>query len=461
MRSHVSRNPWQAKRHTVCYDATNGLNANNGNAATPRQTIADANALTLRGGDNVLFKRGEAWTGAKLTVAVSGVPQRPILFGAYGSGALPIIARNSSGDDCITATSQHDLVFDSIDANAASSRDGFGFLDMQRVLVRNCIGRGSATTYGIHFEDDNGTTRDIIVSGCTASSNHGSGIVIQNQLAISTVVGVTVNGCISHDNGTSTSADHGIYLRNVVNGHVYDNTSYYNKDSGIKLNTTDACIVERNLIYGDNDAKGSEGIIRTATGAHPGGNVFKNNIIHNLVLYGIDLGNAVTGDSFLHNTIVNCGKNTVTTAAGYGMLLGTTISGFTFKNNIFYQDATFLAKTNSYTMRIGDLGAIDNNSWDNNEYYYPGGVAIIFYNVGSATETLAQWQALGTNHPDAHSLNSDPVFVTNWSDLHLQTTSPCKNAGATGLGVVNDYDGNVRPYGATAPDVGAYEFQGA
>jgi hypothetical protein len=52
-------------------------------------------------------------------------------------------------------------------------------------------------------------------------------------------------------------------------------------------------------------------------------------------------------------------------------------------------------------------------------------------------------------------LNSDPVFVTNWTNLHLQTTSPCKNAGATGLGVTDDYDGVTRD---AAPDIGAYEF---
>jgi hypothetical protein len=52
-------------------------------------------------------------------------------------------------------------------------------------------------------------------------------------------------------------------------------------------------------------------------------------------------------------------------------------------------------------------------------------------------------------------VNADPVFVTNYTDLHLQTTSPAKNAGATTLGVLTDYDGVVRD---ATPDMGAFEF---
>jgi parallel beta-helix repeat protein len=57
---------------------------------TPWRTIARVNAVMqeLRAGDQVLFKRGEQFLGT-LTLTVSGAAGVPIVFGAYGEGALP------------------------------------------------------------------------------------------------------------------------------------------------------------------------------------------------------------------------------------------------------------------------------------------------------------------------------------------------------------------------------------
>jgi len=54
----------------------------------------------------------------------------------------------------------------------------------------------------------------------------------------------------------------------------------------------------------------------------------------------------------------------------------------------------------------------------------------------------------------------DPGFVNGGAgDLHLQTNSPCINAGNNAyVATTNDFDGNPRVKGG-APDVGAYEFQ--
>ena len=91
MRSHTSRNPWQAKTHTWQVDVTAGADANSGNAVAPIQTTTKVNALALRPGDRVLFKRGETWRGTGVSAPASGRPGRPIMFGAYGSGARPIL----------------------------------------------------------------------------------------------------------------------------------------------------------------------------------------------------------------------------------------------------------------------------------------------------------------------------------------------------------------------------------
>ncbi len=51
----------------------------------------------------------------------------------------------------------------------------------------------------------------------------------------------------------------------------------------------------------------------------------------------------------------------------------------------------------------------------------------------------------------------DALFVNEWSDLKLQGSSPCKDAGITIASVTDDYLGVSRPQG-TAYDIGAYEY---
>jgi len=49
------------------------------------------------------------------------------------------------------------------------------------------------------------------------------------------------------------------------------------------------------------------------------------------------------------------------------------------------------------------------------------------------------------------------LFATQWTDLQLQSTSPCKDAGITITSITDDYAGNSRPQG-TGYDIGAYEI---
>jgi hypothetical protein len=77
--------------HTY-YVSAAGNDANTGASADlPLLTLAAVNALVLRPGDRVLFNRGDTWVNQVLTMGYSGNPSRHIKFGAYGTGANPII----------------------------------------------------------------------------------------------------------------------------------------------------------------------------------------------------------------------------------------------------------------------------------------------------------------------------------------------------------------------------------
>lgn len=76
----------------------NDSSADPTNINTPWKTIAKVNSSTFSGDDQILFKKGEVWRET-LTVPSSGTAGHPITFGAYGTGASPVI----SGSDLITA----------------------------------------------------------------------------------------------------------------------------------------------------------------------------------------------------------------------------------------------------------------------------------------------------------------------------------------------------------------------
>ncbi|SFB62359.1 hypothetical protein SAMN05216312_12113 [Cohnella sp. OV330] len=89
---------------TTYYFSTSGNDANNGTSpSTPKQSISAANAL-LTPGNTILFNRGDAWyrnsvngSGTNIGGSInlhgkSGTVTDPILIGAYGSGAKPIIS---------------------------------------------------------------------------------------------------------------------------------------------------------------------------------------------------------------------------------------------------------------------------------------------------------------------------------------------------------------------------------
>ena len=62
--------------------------------------------------------------------------------------------------------------------------------------------------------------------------------------------------------------------------------------------------------------------------------------------------------------------------------------------------------------------------------------------------------------PDANSISADARFV-GAGDYHLAVGSPCRDAGAIGLGLTVDLEGNARPFNARDDgfDQGCYEHE--
>jgi len=79
----------------VYYVAASGSDSNDGlTEATPFKTVAHANTLALEPGNQILFKKGDTFEGA-IAAAYSGSSGSVIKYGAYGSGANPVIKGTS------------------------------------------------------------------------------------------------------------------------------------------------------------------------------------------------------------------------------------------------------------------------------------------------------------------------------------------------------------------------------
>jgi hypothetical protein len=80
------------------YVGANGSDSNNGKSpATPFQTIAKINSLTLARGGSVLFNGGDTFVGnLRPNIDGNGDPANPLTIGSYGTGKATIVAGNTT-----------------------------------------------------------------------------------------------------------------------------------------------------------------------------------------------------------------------------------------------------------------------------------------------------------------------------------------------------------------------------
>jgi parallel beta-helix repeat protein len=413
---------------TYFFDATAGSDTNPGTYQSPLQTVTAANSLPLKPKDRVLFKCGETWTGIALAAAAHGRAGEPITYAAYGSGAAPII--DATGVTMAFIAQKNYITVDSLTLTKGSTH--CVYLNGTGMSISNCTVSANTGGSGINL----GSSQHAIVDNCIVHHSKTQGISIGTGCS-----DILVRGCTAYSNG-SASTDHGIYAYESCNVALIGNVSYSNYNFGFKMrNMTGYHIMDRNTAY-SNTAYGLEA------------NDVPNLLLKNNLSYGngggIFLGVNTTGALIYHNTCVN------QTAADYfyGIELGhATVLGNTLMNNLSVQDVAVVGTIlKRHPIRCEAAGVVSGNTINNNLWYAPG--ATTMANLAGTAKTMAQWQAL-TGTPDLNGVSADPVFVTAYTDLHLQTTSPAKNAGATGLGVLADYDQVVRD---ATPDIGAYEF---
>jgi hypothetical protein len=390
---------------TYYVDSQYGSDSNSGLLESSAfKSIAKVNALALKAGDIILFKRGGIWYET-LTVKYDN-----ITFSDYGSGALPVI------DGQLTRTNNIYMT-------------GRAGITIRNIEVKNSAGSGS-----IRIQNSN----NILIEGCVVYAT-AKGIFIETS-RLCTVRGVTITTPSFIDTQTdgiySQRNKNNVYENNYI---VISNTAETQHNDGIQCYLDTSTTARGNYIEQDNMKTGNaQGIYATNTS---GRYLYYNNIIKtpnsmasSLALLNIDTIYTGTIEAY-HNTVITKGGNA---------LAVTNAPDFIAKNNIFISRGT----TYAVTIR----GRVNNPASMNHNIYYNQGTsgAAVFFEILGGTQTLPMLQSKG------YELNgkfADPKLDLTYMPLD---NSPVIDFGTTLAAYPLDKNGTLRPQG-TSSDMGALE----
>lgn len=223
-----------AAARTFFVNAVDGNDANTGTSAeTAWKSIPRINSAfyshAVQAGDTVAFRRGDTFTGF-LDLAASGKPGRPVVIGAYGTGASPVIDAVYQYYG-VSVQGSYIVIGDLRVANARSA--AFRLMGgYSRITLRDC---SLATTIyvdtpvGVLFGE--GACSNIAVERVTLGGCKDSGFLVG--------AGTRVSG-LSLDTVSADSACYGFHAERArLTGLRIRNSSFsHSLNSGIRMERT-------------------------------------------------------------------------------------------------------------------------------------------------------------------------------------------------------------------------------
>jgi hypothetical protein len=444
--------------------SNNGQNDKLGTSeATAWQTISKINNSSFNPGDSILFKQGHVWN-ERLVVPSAGQDGQNIVFGAYGTGAKPVIDVQNNEASVISCWQSYitfqDLVLKNSTNNAlgiAVTGGSYGH-KIFRVETYNAgnngisIGKGGGDVHIDSVRVMNSSNNGIHLGG--SPDNKLSNVVVENSF----VSGTNSNDCITiHEDGQNNSAGSDFIIRNNYcencaeqgldlttgsNVLAINNISKNNAEGGVTVGHSANGVTIQNHTSIDEPTKAMSAAINI------GGEALNTKLV-----YSIIQGN---GYHLLRITASNVEiYNNVFAWNGWGAIfdMSGAIESVTVKNNIFTTMQDNIGRVRFLdSARPPDHPSFD---FDYNIYYAPSGVTILSRSTGR-NYTFGEYRSAFNCEPNSKEL--DPKFEDRANgNFHLTAESPAIDS-AINVGLSSDFDGNPVPHGP-APDIGAFEYK--
>ena len=457
---------------TYYVDSSSGDDDDDGlSVDTAWQTVNKVNHMMsqMAVGSDILFKRGEQFPSDSLYITIGGTEDDPVVIGAYGSGDKPVFI---SGAEIIC------------------SSQGLGHIKVQDIFFQS-PGFGSAVSFvaenmhditisrvDVRDSDQNGiflaAVDGYVIEDCTIKNCGLSGIVIYGTdedwppITNGIIRGNEVlNMDPVHGDGITLHASDGEAHGGVGPNHLLENNRIGNCGENAYDLTSGSHITLRNCEgFGSNEIEVLLGVddvwidrcyfhdgnrsgiyVASSQRAKISNTVVENMAYHSLVV-GDTSGEArpVIDVKLFHNTVYHSSDATV-----FDVCRG--VDGLQFKNNIVMATGDPL-----FLRYLGDASPTESESdFSHNIWYRSNESMEDFGYDGSIVKKFdfTFWQ-------DEYGQGSNSMFTNpGWVDpaggnYHLLAGSAGIDS-AIDVGIVDDFDGTLRPQGAQV-DRGAFEY---
>lgn len=257
--------------------------------------------------------------------------------------------------------------------------------------------------------------------------------------------------------GITGNGDNSVWYGN----HIHDIQGRSGECHGIYIDGNGSYDIAYNYIHDIRDGNGFQVYVNGGNGSTLADNIsLHHNMIHDVSKHGINIADGARNNVKIWNNIV---YNVDFAAIRFNTtnLLGAQIFNNTFYNTNRNGNTAYGALTNDWNLQAGALDIENNIFYVNSGTPYKSGSNA--NNISGSTATIANnlwFNGSGSTSFDSTAVTSDPLFVTDGSDFHLQAGSPAIGAGSLTSAVTSlvhtDFD--VTSRGTTSIDLGALEY---
>jgi hypothetical protein len=388
-----------------------GNDSNNGTSpSTPWLTIAHVNAQSFNPGDSILFQSTCTWR-EQLTINSSGSSGNPITFGAYGTGAQPIIngsnllslswTQGSSNVWSAALTTQPNIVFfngtfgTEVASSAAVSSSGDWFWGSNTLYVYSTSNPSTAFTspgiesgtqsnvaevnssyvtisnlhitkgnmYGLSVADDSTTTpSNVTMNGLTVDYNYGYGLNLWQHFGPGPSGLVVENSTVDWNGGSGINW--GGYLKstliqnNAIHHNCWDSQSSCRGIDGAGPYNTNATIQYNNVYQNGTASHAGVGITCDTCGS---GIVIQYNLSWGNYGWGIDI-DADNNVQVSYNVVYNNQSSGIMVFADANV----TMTGILVYNNTVYGNTVTGSDAGIRILGPSASGGCTNNTVSNN-----------------------------------------------------------------------------------------------